>query len=72
MSHFNEFGKVISPCICSKAKHALGLKKVMPENDKYCTWGYWEDTCRALGSEYNLSWLVVEKAMSSYFIYIKK
>ena len=42
-------GKQISPCIASKAKYALGLKKVEPNNCKSCSRFYWEKTVKRIG-----------------------
>jgi len=36
-----------SPSICSKAKYALGLKKVKPQNVKTCSAEYWVEVVTA-------------------------
>lgn len=41
-------GKQLSPCICSKAKYAFGLKSTKPKNTVNCSKEYWERTIRAI------------------------
>lgn len=59
-----------SPSVISKAKYALGLKKVKPENQKKCSAEYWLEIVTELGKYYKVSKEQIEKAKRSR-IYLK-
>jgi hypothetical protein len=69
MSYKTDYGKGLSPCAISKAKHALGLKKQKPTGGTFCTANYWGGVCRSIRYKENLSSLIVEKAINSYSEY---
>lgn len=54
-----------SPCICSKAKYALGLKKVKPVNARTCSTEYWVEVITAFGKYYKVPTERIEKARKS-------
>jgi len=59
-------GKQISPCIASKAKYPLGLKKVEPNNCKSCSRFYWEKTVKRIGELNRVDSENIEKAKTKY------
>ena len=59
-----------SPSVISKAKYALGLKKVKPVNQKKCSTEYWLEVLTALGKLYKVPKEQIEKAKRSR-IYLK-
>jgi hypothetical protein len=59
-----------NPSIISKAKYALGLKKIKPINQKKCSGEYWNEIVTALGKYYKVPKDQIEKAKRSR-IYIK-
>ena len=59
-----------SPSICSKAKYALGLKKVKPQNVKTCSKEYWVEVVAAIGKYNKVPKEKIEKAKKSR-IYLK-
>jgi hypothetical protein len=65
-------GKELSPCIVSKARHALGLKPEKPTNKKYCPLPYWEQAVQAVGERQNVEPETIAAAKASYGNYIKK
>jgi hypothetical protein len=65
-------GKELSPCIVSKARHALGLKPEMPTNKKYRPLPYWERVVQAVGERHNVEPTRIAAAKASYADYIKK
>ena len=42
MLMFHNTQTQISPCIASKARYAINLKNIQPENTKKCFFQYWE------------------------------
>lgn len=54
-----------SPCIISKAKYALGLKKARPTNQKVCSQEYYIEVVTALGKYYKVPKEKIEKAKKS-------
>ena len=59
-----------SPSICSKAKYALGLKKVKPQNAKTCSAEYWVEVVTAIGKYNKVPKVKIDKAKKSR-IYLK-
>lgn len=59
-----------SPSVCSKAKYALGLKKVKPQNVKTCSQEYWFEVVAAIGKYHKVPKEKIEKAKKSR-IYLK-
>ena len=59
-------GKQISPCIASKAKYALGLKTIEPNNSKPCRPSYWEKTVQRIGELNRVDSENIEKAKTKY------
>jgi hypothetical protein len=57
----------ISPCIVSKAKFALGLKKDIPKNTKRCSNEYWKRAVKSVSKKYSLNdELKIESAINLY------
>jgi hypothetical protein len=69
MCYQSEYGKSLSTCAISKAKHALGLKKRKPTGSTFCTLDYWGTVCRAIGYKENILPLIIEKAINNYSEY---
>lgn len=63
-------GKQISPCIISKVRHALGLKKIHPQNNKTCSTTYWNNVCRLIGNKMGVSQSQIENAIEDYNHYM--
>ncbi len=59
-----------SPSVISKAKYALGLKKIKPENKKICSKEYFLEIVAAVGKYYKVPKEKIEKAKKSR-IYLK-
>ncbi len=59
-----------NPSIISKAKYALGMKKVKPVSQKKCSTEYWQEIVTALGKHYKVPKDQIEKAKRSR-IYLK-
>ena len=64
-------GKQISPCILSKVRHALDLKKEHPQNSKTCSKDYWNNVCRLIGKKMRLSPKQIEDAIEDYNHYMQ-
>lgn len=58
-----------NPSIISKARYALGLKKIKPSNVKKCSAAYWEEIITALGKYCKLPKEKIEKAKRSKIYY---
>jgi len=65
MAIFDNKGKELSPCICSKAKYALGLKP-KPLNNKTCTRNYWERVVRIIAELNNINDNSLNSAINQY------
>tara|TARA_R110002049_G_scaffold7526_1_gene43439 strand:- start:1265 stop:1477 length:213 start_codon:yes stop_codon:yes gene_type:complete len=65
MPIFDNKGKELSPCICSKAKYALRLTKE-PRNNKQCTRRYWERVVGRISELNNINEKVLKMAINKY------
>ena len=44
--------KQIAPCICAKARYALGLTAIRPTNSKFCSPEYWYRVVDYFGEDF--------------------
>jgi hypothetical protein len=61
----------ISPCIAAKAKLALNLTKIKPNNTKSCSYDYWCNVLETFTSNNNLSSEAAEDAKNKFKSLIK-
>jgi hypothetical protein len=59
----------VSPCICAKARFALGLSGYEPRNSKTCSKNYWAEVVTYFGSLYNLSSETIQRAIDKKYLY---
>lgn len=64
-------GREVSPSIVSKAKHALGLKKTVPLNDKLCSRELWNEVVEVIGEVMQCPNDVIEQAKQQYSYYME-
>lgn len=67
---YREDGTQLSPCICSKVRHALGLKQTPPNNDKRCSPLYWIEICERMGHANDLDMGTINNAIALFDQYI--
>lgn len=65
-------GKQLSPCICSKAKYALGLKSNKPKHMTTCSQEYWDLVIDILGKGLPKDRIIKAKARTDLFLRKKK
>jgi hypothetical protein len=71
MEYFKGTNKQISPCIASKAKYALKLKKSKPSNSKQCSLNYWLKVIDSIAHKYSVSCNLIEESKSKFNSLIK-
>ena len=71
MDHFKGTKTQISPCIAAKAKFALNLTKIKPNNTKSCSYDYWCNVIETFASHNNLSSKAAEEAKNKFKSLIK-
>jgi hypothetical protein len=59
----------LSPCICSKAKLALGIENYYQGNKKTCTDSYWRKVVIHLGNKYGVSQKRIDRALTRKDLY---
>lgn len=67
---YREDGTQLSPCICSKVRHALGLKQTPANNDKRCSLLYWTEVCERMGNACHLEVETINNAIALFHQYI--
>lgn len=72
MSVIDENGTQLSPCICSYARFALGLKLLRPQNNKKCSYNYWLRVINHLSRVHNLNTVITSRAYGKYIDLIEK
>jgi hypothetical protein len=71
MDYFRGTKKQISPCIVSKAKYALNLKKNKPFNTKICSYEYWCKVIDTFSLKNNLTSKNTQEAKNKFKSLIK-
>ena len=61
--------KQIAPCICAKARFALGITKIRPTNSKTCSEAYWNRLIDYFGTLHKLSAAKIAEAKKMSFLY---
>ncbi|MFZ4796945.1 MAG: hypothetical protein ACOYMA_05590 [Bacteroidia bacterium] len=63
----NKKNKMISPCIISKAKYALDIKPIKPQNSKKCSLNYWSEVLNILAVSSNSKIIIDEQFILKKF-----
>lgn len=63
-------GIQLSPCICAKAKYALGLKAKY-DNDATCSQKYWNKTVEFIGKGAGLPFDIIESAKKKKELFLR-
>ncbi len=71
MDYFKTTKTQISPCIAAKAKFALKLTKIKPNNTKSCSYDYWCRVIETFATHNNLSGKAAEEAKNKFKSLIK-
>ncbi len=58
--------KQLSPCICAKVRYALGVKNILPSNDKKCSQAYWDNVVDDLSKRYGKTSQQTQAAKNKY------
>ena len=71
MDYFNGTKTQIAPCILSKAKYALNIKKQKPSNNKKCSLDYWIKVIKTICNQQTISDTIKKEAIRKYKQLIK-
>lgn len=66
MDYFKGTKTQISPCIASRVRYALNLKKNKPTNNKKCSSAYWTKVIDTFSHIYTIKNSISEEAKNKY------